>query len=446
MKIHPLALKVVLIGAVSGVLMIGVAFINELVNEREGRFREAAEEIGSSWGYPQTVAGPYVRLPLRPTVTKDGITEQKTVVVLPESLRCAVSSSTQERHRGIYSVQLYSASFKTEGSFVMPNLSAMGIDTSMVLWDQASVEFSLSDTRGISTPLTIDWNGTAIELHPSSASAITTDDESRIGTTREQQVIAARVSIDRTQQPGTALSTYAIQFGLRGSESLHCVPLGKTTSFTATSDWPHPSFIGSILPVRHQTSDQGHRAEWTSGHFARSYPQAFLIGDVSRARITSSAFGVSYVEPANLYQQLQRAVKYVVLVVLLTFALFFTLEVISKRRIHAMQYLFVGSALLVFYLLLTAISEALRFDLAYLAAAFSVTVLVTIYMRSVTKSLRYAGIVGGLLSILYAFIYVLLQAETYSLLIGSVGMFVAISTLMYTTRNIDWYSYGDHTA
>ncbi|MBK6761415.1 MAG: cell envelope integrity protein CreD [Ignavibacteria bacterium] len=446
MKIHPLAMKVVLIGAVSGVLMIGVAFINELVNEREGRFREAAEEIGSSWGHPQTIAGPYVRLPLRPTVTKDGVTEQKTVVVLPESLRCAVNSSTQERHRGIYSVQLYSASFTADGSFIMPNLTAMGIDTSTVLWGQATVEFSLSDTRGIPTPLTIDWNGIAIELHPSSALAITSDEQNRVDARSGQHVIAARIAIDRTHPSGTSLSTYAIRFGLRGSESLSCVPLGKTTSFVATSDWPHPSFNGSILPARHETTNQGHRAEWTSGHFARSYPQAFIAEEVSSTRILSSAFGVSYVEPANLYQQLQRAVKYVVLVVLLTFALFFTLEVISKRRIHAMQYLFVGSALLVFYLMLTAISEVLRFDLAYSIAAFAVTALVTVYMRSVTKTLRYAGIVGGLLAALYVFIYVMLQAETYSLLIGSLGMFVAIATLMFTTRNIDWYSYGDHTA
>ncbi|HLP28266.1 MAG TPA: inner membrane CreD family protein, partial [Candidatus Didemnitutus sp.] len=186
-------------------------------------------------------------------------------------------------------------------------------------------------------------------------------------------------------------------------------------------------------------------AEWRSGHFARSYPQTFVAADVSRSRIRSSAFGVSFVDPANLYHQLQRSMKYVIVVVLLTFALFFTLEVVSRRRIHPMQYLLVGLALLVFYLLLTAFSEVIRFDTAYVCAAAAVTALVTVYMRSVTKTLVHTAIVGGLLATLYVFIYVMLQAETYSLLIGSIGMFVAIATLMFTTRNIDWYSYGNQS-
>ncbi len=435
-------MKVILIGAVIGLLMIGITLITELVNEREGRFREAAEDIGSTWGHPQTVAGPYIRLPLRSVVTENGKSEQRHLIMLPESLMCAMKTQTEERHRGIYSVQLYSTALNANGNFVMPDLTSLGIDSSSVLWDQATVEFSLSDTRGIPTPLSIEWNGIQHEMHPSSESAITSDVVSKNGTMREEHVISARIIIDPNTKAGNALSTYAIGFSLHGSESIHVVPLGKTTTLKATSTWPHPSFVGSVLPANHETSAQGFMAEWRSGHFARSYPQTFVAADVSRSRIRSSAFGVSFVDPANLYHQLQRSMKYVIVVVLLTFALFFTLEVVSRRRIHPMQYLLVGLALLVFYLLLTAFSEVIRFDTAYACAAAAVTALVTVYMRSVTKTLVHTAIVGGLLATLYVFIYVMLQAETYSLLIGSIGMFVAIATLMFTTRNIDWYSYG----
>lgn len=431
MKLHPLAVKITLIGGVIAVLLIGLAMIEATVSEREGRFHEATAEIGGSWGKPQILAGPYLRLPLRSTSVVNGVTISQQVIVLPESLDAKVRIETDERHRGIYTALLYSGTAKVSGRFVMPDLKALGVDTANVIWDQVSVEYDLSDTRGIPTPLYLSWNGSSLELHPSTSASIVGDG----------QVIAARVQIDPATSPGTELSEHQISIAVRGSEQFQIAPLGKNTMCTITSPWPHPSFQGSILPDQHSTAHNGFDARWRSGHFARSYGQSFILNDDIASRISASAFGVSFNDPVDLYHQLQRSTKYVVLVVLLTFALFFTLEVISKRRIHAMQYLFVGLALLVFYLMLIAYSELLRFDLSYVIASVLTTVLVTLYMRVVTGTLKHAGLVGGLLSALFVFIYTLLQAETYSIMIGSIGMFIAVAGLMYSTRKIDWYEY-----
>jgi inner membrane protein len=431
MKIPPLAIKIALVAAVMAVLLVGLAMIGSLVSEREGRYHEATTEIGASWGKAQVLAGPYLRLPLKSMAVINGATTTQQVIILPETLDAKVNVETDERHRGIYTALLYAGKATIGGTFVMPDLKAIGIDTANILWDQVTLEYSLSDTRGIPTPLNVTWNGTDRELHPSTASSIT----------MSGQVIATSITLDHTATTGSVIGRHNITIAMRGSETLEVAPLGKTTTLSMQSTWPHPSFQGSILPDRHNTSQSGFDAVWRSGHFARSYGQAFIVTDEITTRITNSSFGVSFKDPVDLYRQLERSTKYVVLVVLLTFALFFTLEVISKRRIHAMQYLLVGFALLVFYLMLIAYSELLRFDLSYVISAFLTTLLVTLYMRFVTGTIKHALLVGGLLSALFVFIYTLLQAETYSLMIGSVGMFIAVAGLMYSTRKIDWHEY-----
>lgn len=432
MKLHPLTIKIALIVGVIAVLLIGLAMIGSLVSEREGRHHEATTEIGESWGRPQVIAGPYLRLPMRTTGLVNGISTPQQAIVLPASLDAKVEAKTDERHRGIYKALLYASTASIKGTFVMPDLKSLGIDTANVIWDQVTIEYCLTDTRGIATPLFVNWNDMMYELHPSTASAIVPSG----------QVIAASFRLDPSTIPGSELGRHEIKITLRGSESLEIAPLGKNTTCTIRSPWPHPSFQGSILPDRHSTSNNGFEALWRSGHFARSYGQTFVLDEDIAKRISASAFGVSFTDPVDLYHQLERSTKYVVLVVLLTFALFFTLEVISKRRIHAMQYLLVGLALLVFYLMLIAYSELLLFSVAYSVSALLTTVLVTLYMRFVTGTYKHAALVGGLLGALFVFIYTLLQAETYSLMIGSIGMFAAVAGLMYSTRKIDWYEYS----
>lgn len=432
MKLHPLAIKIALIVGVIAVMLIGLGLIGSLVSEREGRFREATSEIGESWGRPQVVAGPYLRLPLRTTTLVQGVSTTQQVIVLPSTLDVKIDAQTDERHRGIYTALLYSSTATLKGTFVAPDLKSLGVDTANVMWDQVTIEYCLTDTRGIATPLYVNWNDNMYELHPSTATSVVSGG----------QVIAASFRLDPSAAPGSELGRHEIKISLRGSESLEVAPLGKNTTCIIRSPWPHPSFQGSILPDRHSTSNNGFEAVWRSGHFARSYGQAFVFDSDIAGRIAASAFGVSFNDPVDLYHQLERSTKYVILVVLLTFALFFILEVISKRRIHAMQYLLVGLALLVFYLMLIAYSELLQFSLSYLISSALTTVLVTIYMRFVTGTYKHAILVGGLLGALFVFIYTLLQAETYSLMIGSIGMFAAVAGLMYSTRKIDWYEYS----
>lgn len=207
-----------------------------------------------------------------------------------------------------------------------------------------------------------------------------------------------------------------------------------------SSPWRSPGFTGAFLPAARKIGPEGFTAAWQVPYFGRSYGQLWTDGEVSEDQLTDSAFGVSLVLPADAYQQTERAVKYAVLFILLTFGTFFLLELLSPVRLHAVQYLLVGFALCVFYVLLLALGEQLGFPLAYAIAACATAGLIAAYSRSILASRRWAAVVLAALLGLYGFLFVLLRLEDYSLMLGAVGLFAALAVLMRLTRNLDWYS------
>ena len=204
------------------------------------------------------------------------------------------------------------------------------------------------------------------------------------------------------------------------------------------SSWNNPSFDGAFLPEQHQIDNNGFSADWQVLDLNRNYPQIW-VENVSKKTVLSSEFGVNLFSPVDIYTQTTRAVKYMIMFVGLTFLVFFLVEVFSNNKIHPIQYLLIGVSLCIFYLLLLALSEHVNFGLAYFLASLSVVILIGAYVRSALEKKVIPLITVGMLTILYGFLYILLQNQDYALLIGSVGLFLIIAAVMYTTRNVNWY-------
>ena len=222
------------------------------------------------------------------------------------------------------------------------------------------------------------------------------------------------------------------------------MPGAQETIVTLTSPWPHPSFMGAPLPDSRTVSAAGFDASWRVPDFGRPYAARWLSADMNREQLPiqaeTSAFGVGLLQPVDIYQQAERAVKYAVLFIVLTFLVFFLWEIFHTALLHPMQYAFVGFALCVFYLLLVSLSEHTGFDLAYWTSAAVTTLLVSGYARAILRGRWQGASVAMALSALYGFLYLLLRLEDYALLAGSVGLFLVLALVMYVTRRMDWYA------
>jgi inner membrane protein len=224
---------------------------------------------------------------------------------------------------------------------------------------------------------------------------------------------------------------------INGSESINFIPVGKQTNVDLDSDWANPSFEGSFLPNTRDINETGFNASWKVLHLNRSYPQQW-IG--TKYNIDESSFGVKLLLPVDHYQKSLRSVKYAIMFISLTFLIFFFTEILNKKRIHPIQYLLVGLGLSVFYTLLVSLSEQINFNLAYLLASLSIITLITAYSYSMLKNIKLTVIVAFVLSVLYTFLFTVIQLQDYSLLLGSIGLFLALAIVMYLSRKVDWYS------
>jgi inner membrane protein len=229
------------------------------------------------------------------------------------------------------------------------------------------------------------------------------------------------------------------QFALRGSRELSVVPLGQRTTVQIDSPWTSPSFFGTFLPNGHVINERGFTADWTVPYLARGFGQSFASVDEAMQAIPGSGFGVRFYQPVDHYQLVQRSLKYAILFVALSFLIFFVIEIVSQRRLHAIQYALVGAAQVLFYLVLLSLAEHIGFPMAYLIGACATVALTGLYSLSVLASVVRSSVLTTVLAALYGLLYVILNAEDYALLIGSAVLFAALATTMYLTRNIDWY-------
>jgi inner membrane protein len=419
--------RLVIIGVLVMTLLVPVGMIKGIIHEREQRQREVISEVSGKWGREQTIAGPILTIPYD-VHTQDGSGKIVTTVsqahLLPDQLTINGTVRPEIRSRGIYKAVLYNGELQIDGDFSTDGLAEMGIAASDVHWNEATVSVGLPDLRGVKENNLVTWNDEAFPINSGIPTAPVMDSG-----------VSARVPLSAR----APVQRFSMKLNLNGSGQLNFVPLGKVTSVQLSSPWKDPSFTGPFLPDKRQVTGQGFAAGWKILNLNRNYPQQWTG---KNEKVIGSAFGVKFFCPVDEYQKSMRSAKYAVLFIVLTFVAFFITEVTGRSRVHPVQYLLIGFAICLFYLLLLSVSEHTGFAVAYLIAASGSTLLVTGYSRSILRSSAMAVTVGGLMTFLYSFLYTTLQLEDFALLIGSIGMFVVLGVVMYLTRKIDWYGMG----
>ena len=428
---NSVTVKLVSMGLLILLLLIPAFMIQSLIQERELMRQQAIDEVSGKWGRAQTVAGPILMVPYDDYRTSDDnrlIRTTRYAYFLPETLEIEGGVQPETRYRGIYEVVVYNAALAFSGRFPQPDFSAFDIEPERVRWDEAAVVVGITDLRGINEAVELAWADVRRDFDPGTE-------------TRDvvEEGISVRVPL---ASQGAEGYTFAFDLDLNGSEAVNFVPLGKETSVRLESAWSHPSFDGAFLPDE-RAVDSGFTARWRVLHLNRNYPQQWRG---SGTDVYPSAFGVELLLPVDQYRKSMRAAKYAVLIIALTFLVFFFAEIRNRRRVHPFQYILVGLALCLFYALLLSLSEQIGFNAAYALAALATLGLVSLYTRSIFETPRLTLVAGLVLLVLYGFVFVLLQLQDYALLVGSIGLFVALALTMYLSRNIDWYAAGGRIA
>ena len=421
---NKILIKGAITAALIGIMMIPTVFISDLVQERQARNEAVVKEVDARWAMAQTLSGPYIYLPYKISGTDaSGKPEIKInhLLIIPENKQVAGRINHELRERSIYKVLLYRASLTDQGNFVF-NLPKE-VATEQVLWSDAQICFGISDFKGIEEKLVIRFNGTDNELSP----GLPASENSEKGLSAP--VVLSAADLDKPLN-------YQMNIKIKGSEMLHFVPLSGNSHYALQSTWPNPSFDGSNLPSERSVTDDGFTAVWNFNK--ANLPFGTVLNDFKFDQ-SALAFGVTMIEPADQYAKTNRSIKYAILIIGLTFSLFFIIELMQRKPIHPVQYVLIGLALVIFYSLLLAISEFLAFDYAYLIASVGTIMLIGLYAKSHFKSWRSSGIFSGVLTLLYGFIFVLIRLEDTALLVGSIGLFIILALTMYASKKVNWY-------
>ncbi|MCB9333839.1 MAG: cell envelope integrity protein CreD [Lewinellaceae bacterium] len=428
-----LLVKLASIGFLTLVLLIPNVMIQDLVRERQNRQSEAISEVSASWGAAQTVTGPVLSIPYSEWVQMENdkrVESIQTAYFLPQALRVNGKVDPELRKRGIYEIVLYQSDLMISGTFDKPDFAALNIRPEDVHWDQAKLSLGIAGMSGIKNSIQLDWAGMGIRLEPGTANS---------------KVLLSGVSNAVPVDAETEAYAFSIPLKLNGSGYLKFEPVGKETTVALESGWSSPSFEGDFLPDQREIRPEGFSASWKVLDLNRNYPQQWKGAEYSfgTGNHPSAHFGVRLVQTVDEYAKTERSSKYAILVIGLTFLIYFFFETLRRFHIHPFQYLLVGLALSVFYLLLLSLSEHLGFNTAYAVATAATIGLITVYSAGVFKNLRMTVQLTLLLGLIYGFIFIVLQLEDYALLTGSIGIFAALAAVMYYSRNVDWYNLSE---
>jgi len=306
----------------------------------------------------------------------------------------------------------------------MEYLKRLQIPPADIQWKDASLVLGISDLKGIRDALSAEYDGKSLNLNPGVSC---------------QNLLPVGLSSGLDISSSSQNHKFNIELFLNGSSEFSIVPVGEQTVAGVKGKWGNPSFLGEFLPFNRAIDQDSFQADWKVLHLNRNYPQAFTLNNY---KLDQSAFGVKLLLPIDEYQKTMRTAKYAIIFIVLTFMAFFVAEILSSYPIHPVQYTLVAVVLLLFYVLLLSLSEHIDFKFAYLIASISAIVLITAYVRTMLSGVRHAIIMGSVLTALYIFLYVTVQAQDYALLFGSFGLFISMALVMYLTRKIDWFSIG----
>jgi inner membrane protein len=450
-------MKLFFAALVGFVLMTPLMMVYLLVWDRQDQSNTAQQSIAAGWGGPQVIAGPLVVVPYltteRQNETVDGRTVTKAVEVernlylSPLENSISTGIEPRERSKSIYRSVLFEAEIEGAAKFALPpDLERFGVSADRLIWDRAELRMGASDARGLTRGGRLTAGGETLEVQPGKGPAATGG-----------QGFFAFLPWD-----GEGTLNVSYDYGLKGSKSLSLVPRGGKTEWRVRSSWDSPAFSGDFLPEAREISDAGFSAAYTIDKLALGeaavttadlgqpiidngggYPmRATEPAQIERIGGPSLAVTVGLVEPVDLYSKVDRSVKYGFLFIGFTFLAFLLFDIVGGARVAAAEYLLAGAGLVLFFVLLLAFAEVIGFTLAYILAAAATIGLLTAYSAAVLKSWGRARFIGALLVGLYALLFVLLNLEAWSLLIGSVLLFAALAGVMYATRNVDWTNVG----
>ena len=419
-----ITLKIVSVGILILLLLIPAVMVQELIRERQSRRDSVVKEISQKWGDEQTIVGPFITVPFK-TFFKDNDGERKFNLnylhILPETLDITGEINPEVRYRSLFEAVLYNIKLKFSGNFKLPLTSQLNIDSNNILWDKAYLSLGITDMRGIQDKIVFSFNKSPYEANP----GLKTTDLAEAG-------VSTLIKSLLLNEP----NSFSFDLNLNGSEQVNLIPVGESNVVKIDSSWPSPSFNGAFLPTTREVNKDGFSANWKILHLNRNYPQ-FWEG--SQYKVTQSAFGVKLILTADIYQKSMRLAKYSIMFLVFTFAAFFFSEIINKQRIHPIQYILIGMAILIYYMLVLSLSEHMHFNYAYFLSAAAITLIISGYAKSIVSNSKFALTILGILAILYCYLFVVLQLEDYALILGSTGLLVILAIVMYMTRKINWY-------
>ena len=416
-----------LIGCVV-LLSLPLMMVRELINERADYRSEVVDAIEQSTSGSQKLAGPLIAIPITETLTR--MENQKEVNYqrsweyywLPESLAVTGKQTVESRRVGIYSGQVWHNALQIKASFDPLRLAALR-KTNIVL-GQPRLVVSVGDARGIGAIHAPEINGNVLSVEPG------------LGISGDGAGI--HMPMPALAEDNKPLEI-AFSLDLNGTGEFSLVPIGRNSELQLTSNWPHPGFLGSFLPTQREVSAAGYRAHWQSSWFANDMGSYFK-DDMEIPWSRLPAFSADVMSLADQYQLTDRATKYAILLIGLTFMAFFVFESLTRRPLHPMQYLLVGLSLVLFYLVLLALSEHVGFTAAWLAASLSGAVMNGIYLQAVLRGWRNSLLFVAALLLLDGVMWFLLHSEDSALLLGTGVLALALSVLMFLTRRVDWYA------
>lgn len=435
-------IKLFSIGFLILILLIPASWIESLINERQYRAQDVIGEISNKWSSDQTFTGPVLVIPFtqyekvktwEKGIQKEEITESvHQAYFLPEQLTIDSKISPQVLHRGIFDAVVYDSKIKLNAKFGELNFEKWNIPDQQIHWKEAKIVSGITDLRGISENPVIQSGAKVLITEPTNDVGLIRSNDSNV-TPISSRGIASTLDWASRADITTDLS---MDLQLKGSEQLYFVPAGKTTDVKISGNWPSPSFDGQLLPSSREVNEKDFTATWKVLSFNRPFSQQWIDSEQS---LNGSEFGVNLLIPADQYQKSIRTAKYGVLVIILAFTALFLVELTAKIRIHPFQYILIGAALIIYYTLLLSISEHIGYNAAYAIASISTVTLVALYSTTFLQKKSLSVLFTLLMSVFYLFIFVIIQAEDYSLLIGSVGLFFIISVIMYFSRKVKWY-------
>lgn len=433
--------KIFLIFLITLVLAIGLTRIGFLVDERAGRRDSVVAEIASATARDQTLVGPVLVIPytrIVKTLKSSDKDADKMVEVekrfsdrlylLPTELDLQAGLNTEQVRRSLYHAVVFGASiaakgrFATEGELLKPGANEQ------IIFGEPRLMVGITDPRGILRTPVLTWAGQRLDFLPGA------------GEDKMPNGIQARIGGLNLEGPWSA--EFAFSLDLRGTQAFGLAPVGDTTRITVRGAWPHPSFYGQFLPETREVTATGFSATWSTTRLATNMLHQLSVA-LRGDRGLDTLLGVRFVDPADGYAQTDRAIKYGLLFIGLTFAAFFLFEVLKRLAIHPLQYGLTGAALVLFYLLLLSLSEHLDFGIAYAIATAGCVALLGYYLVYVLGSVVRGVSFGALLTAVFGILYVLISLEDHALLAGSVTLFGCLALVMVLTRKVDWYQLGD---